>query len=41
MSHCDDLEWVRHVQSARTGEITLEDTGLFVQVTKELPRLVA
>jgi hypothetical protein len=38
MSYCDDLEWLRHVQSERTGEITLEDTGRFVRVTKELPR---
>ncbi|KAL2808644.1 acyl transferase/acyl hydrolase/lysophospholipase [Aspergillus granulosus] len=38
MAYCDHLAWLRHVQSERTGEITLEDTGRFIRIIKELPR---
>jgi hypothetical protein len=37
MATCDHLACVRHVESERTGEIILEDTGRFWRIIQELP----
>ncbi|KAL4925804.1 patatin-like phospholipase family protein [Aspergillus undulatus] len=37
MAACDHISCLRHVQNSNTGEIILEDTDRFSQVTRELP----